>query len=524
MRPDHGKPISEIIYPINAFRYLSEIGRKFHLKTWIGSNYRKVLDRAEPSMNADRLSLLEMKRIIKNTNVLKSVDAIWLFRNEPIYHFEVEERTKEIGKQTIKNKNILSKLFPEIRSVIVGSHHLCTLVRTQKKKSWGYWDTLAFNDLEEFYNSNRLLKSLPAETSSLLKDAPIFQETAKVKSKACDFKSNAKDGRSRHCTLRLEAPKIAKMIKPGQFVAVVDTHKPVIISEPVKYSGSTVPRLLNVSKYQEPYLLRRPLGVHKIYYAGFKTNYLRRANSLPSSFLTLVKGGYKDSFDVLFKIVGRGTKKLSEIKQGGTISVLGPLGNGIGPVPLATRLCYLVAGGIGIAPLYSIAEHLRWLGITVKLIAGGEDNLPLEVIYEDGDTALEAEFSDSEVPYLVNEFKEICCETETVLSLKKKGNSVQNFENVIEIDKKKGLLKNDSTRIYACGPWNMMKAVAEIAKRERIECEVLLEKRMACCIGTCLSCICETYEKKGGAFSKNKVVHKKVCSDGPVFNAREVKW
>jgi dihydroorotate dehydrogenase electron transfer subunit len=73
-------------------------------------------------------------------------------------------------------------------------------------------------------------------------------------------------------------------------------------------------------------------------------------------------------------------------------------------------------------------------------------------------------------------------------------------------------------RIYACGPTKMMKAISQLSNKYMIPCQVLLEERMACGIGACFSCTCQIRDDKGNAEKK------RVCVDGPVFDAKDIIW
>ncbi len=224
-----------------------------------------------------------------------------------------------------------------------------------------------------------------------------------------------------------EAPKIAKRAKPGQFVMV---------------------RCLNKT---EP-LLRRPFSFHRI---------------------------NKTGFELLYKVVGTGTKALSQRKEGEILEILGPLGNGFN---INKGQSVLIAGGTGIAPLLTLAENLKISGSEVKVFIGartkehilsGQDfkNLNIELIIatEDGSEGHKGLITD--------------------------------------------LLKEESENIYACGPRPMLKAVASFAKSKNIPCQVSLEEKVACGTGACLGCAVET-----------KTGYKMVCKDGPVFNGEEIIW
>ncbi|NQT21986.1 MAG: DNA adenine methylase [Candidatus Omnitrophica bacterium] len=504
----------------HALFYLLRIGKKFGLGVWIGEKYHDTkldVENIADLYNADKN---KAKALLKDRKLYNELDVIWIKKNRPIYHFEIQEENEKISRKAIEFSDELSNKFSGVRRIIIGSNRLCDLIRTQKK-GWGYWDCLTFKDLEYYYSKEEESISNISSLDNFKEENKIFQEIGKVRFKSTDYKTKKIGKEARHCTLNFLSPKITKIIKPGQFIALLCNPNVEIERRGLSLEKMTGYNNFKITSYKDLFLLRRPFSVHRIYYMGFKRKYLKRNDGIPADFLDLLKGGYKDSFDVLFKIAGRGTERLAQMKIGEKISILGPLGNGINVVPLNTKVAYLVAGGIGIAPLYSIAERLRWLGIKVKLIAGAEEKLPRNRTHVD--PSVEEGYKDNRYSSLTTEFKEIGCEVHTVLASQEEKTAVVKLERVIERDKRNKKLDATTTRIYSCGPWSMLKGVAEVAKYENIECEILLEKRMGCGIGTCLSCVCDVYKRKNGQYSKD-IVHKRVCYDGPVFNSKEVKW
>ena len=78
----------------------------------------------------------------------------------------------------------------------------------------------------------------------------------------------------------------------------------------------------------------------------------------------------------------------------------------------------------------------------------------------------------------------------------------------------------NEVKIYACGPTPMLRAIKAFAEEHGIECYISLEERMACGIGACLACVCKSKEKDG----HTNVHNKRICKEGPVFNAKEVEF
>lgn len=185
---------------------------------------------------------------------------------------------------------------------------------------------------------------------------------------------------------------------------------------------------------------------------------------------------------IVYRVVGTGTREFSALKAGGRISIMGPLGNGF---ELTKEPAILVAGGIGIPPMLELAKRLD---CEKTIVLGYKDVL-----------------------FLNEEFKpygKVVIATEDG-SVGIKGNVIDamNSRNVT------GKL------IYSCGPTPMLRAVSAYAKENHLTAWISLEERMACGIGACLACVCKSKEKD----HHTNVNNKRICKDGPVFNALEVE-
>ena len=212
---------------------------------------------------------------------------------------------------------------------------------------------------------------------------------------------------------------------------------------------------LKITDGNEP-LLRRPISIASV--------------DLNNGLLTLI-----------YRIAGNGTKKLATLKQGDVVNCLGPLGNGFA---LDFQKPLLVGGGIGMAPLIFLAQRL--LPCNIDILMGGRTKTEMcwHELFQDIVEEIHITTDDG--------------------SLGTKGFTVDLLPDLLKTGKYDG--------IYVCGPHIMMEKVSAIAKEYNIPCQVSLEKHMACGIGACLSCTCQS---KDGS-------RKKVCSDGPVFYAEEV--
>lgn len=191
-----------------------------------------------------------------------------------------------------------------------------------------------------------------------------------------------------------------------------------------------------------------------------------------------------NTISLIVKILGRGSKKLTEIKVNDVCSIVFPLGKSF-TIPQKEEKVLLVGGGSGVAPMLFLAKEAGLGSDNVSLLLGArskEDHVDVERYSKYGKLYFASEDG----------------------SLGEKGFVTQHsaFRNLEQYDK-----------IYACGPDGMMKAVAKDAKAAGVFCEVSLENLMACGFGVCLCCIEPT--NKGNLC---------VCTEGPVFNINDLKW
>jgi dihydroorotate dehydrogenase electron transfer subunit len=235
--------------------------------------------------------------------------------------------------------------------------------------------------------------------------------------------------------LRLKAPDPLPEIKPGQFVNI------------------------EINDSSEVFL-RRPFSVFEIDYN-------------------------KNILSVIIKILGRGSKKLTQSKPGETISLIYPLGRHF-TFPLKGEKILAIGGGSGLAPMLFLAKESGLEPDNVDIIIGARsasDHVGLDEYSNYGklhftteDGTLGAKGFVTHHPVFINQ--------------------LANYD-----------------KVYACGPEGMMKAVAKEARKAGVFCEVSLENLMACGFGVCLCCIEPTV--KGNLC---------VCTEGPVFNINDLKW
>lgn len=184
---------------------------------------------------------------------------------------------------------------------------------------------------------------------------------------------------------------------------------------------------------------------------------------------------------IIYRLVGKGTQEMATLKAGDTISVEGPLGDGVFSTQPGKAL--LVGGGVGLAPLIFLAK-----------------TLDKPIVLVGGKTAAETFWTKFFEPYA-----EAIYVTTDDGSKGMKGFAASALPTIFS--------EHHIDRVSTCGPTMMMKTIAEGCYTADVPCEVSMEKRMACGIGVCLGC---TFE------SKLTGKRHKVCADGPVFPAKEV--
>ncbi len=198
----------------------------------------------------------------------------------------------------------------------------------------------------------------------------------------------------------------------------------------------------------------------------------------------------KTSIEIFYRVVGRGTALLTRLEPGHELDMLGPLGNGF-PQPGKDVTPVMIAGGIGFPPLHFLSTrtaHHAHLFIGAR----NKECLPPAAIMKS--------FRESaEKVHVVTEDG----------SAGKKGTTIDLLGAYLRGEEKKSHFV-----LYACGPRLMLEAVSRVASEHLIRCYVSMEERMACGLGACMGCA--TGVKKGG--------YRRVCKEGPVFEAGEIDW
>lgn len=215
-------------------------------------------------------------------------------------------------------------------------------------------------------------------------------------------------------------------------------------------------------------LLRRPLSIHDIDDS--------RRNKRPA-----VK--------LLYEIVGKGTALLSQKKPFSQVDAIGPLGRGFDLKSIASyQKVYLVAGGMGVAPLFFLAKKIIRQKPIVLVGAKTKNHILCE-----------------------REFKALGCEVRIATEDGSRG-----FKGRVTDLLKEILSSTDNDQLStlcACGPKAMLAVISGIAPVYHLHAQVSLEEFMGCGLGACLGCVIRTTSG-----------YKRICHDGPVFNARDIIW
>ena len=216
------------------------------------------------------------------------------------------------------------------------------------------------------------------------------------------------------------------------------------------------------------------------------------------------------SVELLYAVVGEGTRRLSDMRPGDTSTVVGPCGRGWS-LPAGEGRALLVAGGIGLPPILACARMLAQAGIGFDVVIGARTHDML--VFPEVDDVLH--YGGVMLPE--NGWEGGYDPNRVVIHTTDDGSTGSDRQGkpMYATDAMADLLKtNDYAQVYTCGPTVMMSGVARLAMDKDIPCQVSMERLMGCGFGAC-SC-CNVALAKGG--------YALCCQDGPVFDAREVAW
>jgi dihydroorotate dehydrogenase electron transfer subunit len=228
--------------------------------------------------------------------------------------------------------------------------------------------------------------------------------------------------------------------------------------------------------------------------------------------LSIMRRG-DDWIEVLYKIVGTGLHLLAQKQPGDIVSVLGPIGQPFRPDP-GRPIALLIGGGVGIPPMVFLAEAMRDGPYSPLAILGSEIPFPFELQR----SAIATPWLDAEISGTMPLLEQ--------WGIPARLTSLAGFEGCysgyvtdlarLYVDSLDSEQRQD-VQIFTCGPTPMLRAVADLAAEYDLPCQVSLEEFMACAVGGCAGCTVEVRTPEGPAM-------KRVCVDGPVFDASTVVW
>ncbi len=217
--------------------------------------------------------------------------------------------------------------------------------------------------------------------------------------------------------------------------------------------------------------------------------------------------------DIIHRVIGRGTRWLGHLQPGDEVNVLGPQGQPFA-IGRDRPIAYLVGGGVGLPPILWLAEAVHQAGLRAVAFCGARaaDLLPLTI-------RAGAEVGVDPPALAVDEFARVG--TPAVVctddgSLGARGIIPDAFERYVEKHRDEAA----SAVVYTCGPEAMMRAVAVLCEKYGMPCQVCMERMMACGMGTCQSCVVPVRD----ATDPEGWRYRLCCTDGPVFDSRQVIW
>ena len=226
------------------------------------------------------------------------------------------------------------------------------------------------------------------------------------------------------------------------------------------------------------------------------------------------------AIEILYKVVGAGSRRLAARRTGDMLDVLGPIGNAFAPAPARPNLL-LVGGGVGIPPILFLAERAHGsaaANYTPLVLIGSEVPFPFEV-------------ADSALP-----FAGVAADARaTMAALERRGIAARLASGRGFAGCHRGRVGDlarqwlaaaspatlAATEVFACGPAPMLEDIARLAARFQLPCQVALEEIMACGVGGCAGCTVAVRDGGPGG-PGGRVAMKRVCVDGPVFDAHRV--
>ena len=238
---------------------------------------------------------------------------------------------------------------------------------------------------------------------------------------------------------------------------------------------------------------------------------VRRAFSIAD----LRRSGDHADIDVLYRVVGKCTRWMLGLSAGERVNLLGPAGNHF-TVAEGKKLALLVAGGVGLPPMMWWAKSLSESKIETIAFVGAQsrDLLAFELSSDDPPTVCGTDPRFSAREFTQYGVKVVLSTDDGSLGFA--GYVTHALAAYLDAHSPEA----GEVTTYACGPEPMMKAVADLCALRRIDCQLCMERSMACGMGTCQSCVVPVHD----ADAPDGWCYKLCCTDGPIFNSRDVIW
>ncbi len=193
--------------------------------------------------------------------------------------------------------------------------------------------------------------------------------------------------------------------------------------------------------------------------------------------------------EIAYRVVGKGTAAMSRLKPDDTLDLIGPLGKGF-HLPDGRENCLLIGGGVGLAPLWGLADRLSRKQNSIFALLG---------------------FRSGDVVFGIEVFRGYGAEV--IVATDDGSYGLKGFVS----DHVEKTLNRSFGRAYVCGPSLMLRAIVPLLREAGIKGEASVEERMGCGFGVCLSCAVNV--KKNGVVEKQRA-----CTEGPVFDIDEMVW
>lgn len=357
--------------------------------------------------------------------------------------------------------------------------------------------------------------------------APVSALPANVMAFDADVLANQQIGGpgSPFWILRFKAPEIED-VTPAQFVMMdVTPARPLLSGRVVRRRGWDE----DMDRPPLP-ILKRPFGIQRAYYRHFDKLYLQKL-VLPPALAPALHMVYPHEFELLYKVLpdGVGTALMTKLKRGDTVQMVGPLGRPHDVRSLRAQgieEVHVIGGGVGTAPLILLVHALRYYSFRVKVFIGISK---LDVLRYSGDVAASFAEEPGNAYVYVDDLLEaglrpadihLAFDTELPKRSVRGIPKPNLFAGFVPTQYQEFLKKQKPQFVmaYTCGPDKMMELVWGIAREAGIPLRVLMEKRMGCGFGVCLSCVCKVRGADG------EETYARVCTEGPVFDAGDILW